>query len=272
MEVLIRPFRPPDWDGLFFLDQACFVPPYRLEYPRLRGLVQDPTVIVLVAEAQEGDESGLVGGMLVKLEKEAGRLVLIAIMIDPGFRRVGLGRRLMGWAHRIARANTLDLLLAPLEAENEGGAAFLASLGFVSEPGTPPFFDDPAGGNVWSRAAVELEPPSRPIPSAQPVPGATEEAAVEPASAESAVPVPDAPEAPDSGEATVQAEVGEMPASEASVPTTPPAGETESSGLDAPAPGVAAAKANPPPAPKPRKPGRVKHTGPRSPASGHKAR
>jgi GNAT superfamily N-acetyltransferase len=205
MEVIIRPFRTDDWDGVFFLDRACFEPPYRLEYPRLRALVQDRTVAVIVAEARQtaesaalpvvqrkepsptvarsetgpiapeptpagfpepvgdgsmpspdpagsGDaESAVVAALLVKHDSAAQRLVVLCVMVDPSFRRFGLGRRLMGWAERMARGQGFSELLAPLESGNADGAALLAGLGFTRHPGAPPFFDDPAGGDLWLR-------------------------------------------------------------------------------------------------------------------------
>jgi ribosomal protein S18 acetylase RimI-like enzyme len=164
MEVVIRPFRPGDWDGVFLLDRSCFEPPYRLEVPRLRALLQDPSIAVMVIEARDGDETGIVGTLILKHDGQSGRLVLIGIMVDAGFRRVGLGRRLAGWAERIARAHSVGELLAPLEAENEAGAAFLTAVGFMREPGAPPFFDDPAGGHLWRRTL----PAAEPAPTAQP--------------------------------------------------------------------------------------------------------
>ncbi|MFI5400683.1 MAG: GNAT family N-acetyltransferase [SAR324 cluster bacterium] len=179
MEVAIRPFRPDDWDGVFQLDRACFEPPYRLEYPRMRALIEDPGITVMVIEARDGDETAIVGSLMAKHEVEAGRLVLIGIMVDPGFRLAGLGRRLAGWAERIARARSVGELLAPLEAENEAGAAFLAALGFTRETGVPPFFDDPAGGNLWRRR----------LPAQAPAPAATTGGELPPDEA-SAQPVP----------------------------------------------------------------------------------
>ncbi len=171
MEVLIRPFRPDDWDGIFFLDRACFEAPYRLEYPRLRALVEDPGVVVLVIEAHAPGEDGeeetaLVGSLLLKHEAGAERLVLISVMIDPGFRGVGLGRRLVGWAEKIARSRSLRELLAPLEAENAAGSAFLTALGFVRESGAPPFFEDTAGGNLWRRPVTDNPIAAAPQPAA----------------------------------------------------------------------------------------------------------
>jgi ribosomal protein S18 acetylase RimI-like enzyme len=181
MEFAIRPFRPDDWEGVFFLDQACFRPPYRLEYPRLRALVQDATVVVIVVEAREGEESGIVGCLIAKHDADAGQLVLIGLMVDPGFRRVGLARRLVGWAERIARARELTVLLAPLEAENVPGGDFLTAAGFTREPGAPPFFDDPAGGDLWRRAVPTAEssaatslPPAAGSPAVPVVAAATE--------------------------------------------------------------------------------------------------
>jgi ribosomal protein S18 acetylase RimI-like enzyme len=191
MEVAIRPIRPDDWDGVFQLDRVCFEPPYRLEYPRLRALIEDSSIAVVVIEAREGEETAIVGSLMVKHEVEAGRLVLIGIMVDPGFRHAGLGRRLAGWAERMARARSLEELLAPLEAENEVGAGFLTALGFTREPGVPPFFDDPAGGSLWRRKL----PAQAPAPAAQmPAPAPPHQDSVQAAQAPSAARESPAPE------------------------------------------------------------------------------
>lgn len=174
MEVVIRPFRADDWDGLFLLDRSCFEPPYRLEVPRLRALVQDPASAVVVIEARDGEESAIVGSLIVKHDDPSARLVLIGIMVDEGFRRVGLGRRLAGWAERLARARSFGELLAPLEAVNAEGGAFLEAVGFSREPGAPPFFDDPAGGHLWRRVlAAAEEPQAAPAPAESSAPAAT---------------------------------------------------------------------------------------------------
>ena len=237
MEVAIRPFRPDNWDGVFRLDRACFEPPYRLEYPRLRALIEDPGITVMVIEARDGDETAIVGSLMAKHEVAAGRLVLIGIMVDPGFRLAGLGRRLAGWAERIARARSLGELLAPLEAENEAGAAFLAALGFTREPGVLPFFDDPAGGNVWRRrlqtpapawAATTGDQPSSDGDGAQPGPAPSAPAVPPPASQESAGHAASPPR-----ESETQAALSAAP--DMSRPAAAP------DGMDAPAPGPTSA-------------------------------
>jgi ribosomal protein S18 acetylase RimI-like enzyme len=178
MEVVIRPFRADDWDGLFLLDRSCFEPPYRLEVPRLRALVQDPASAVVVIEARDGEESAIVGSLIVKHDDPSARLVLIGIMVDEGFRRVGLGRRLAGWAERLARARSFGELLAPLEAVNAEGGAFLEAVGFSREPGAPPFFDDPAGGHLWRRVlAAAEEPKAAPAPAESSAPESSAPAA-----------------------------------------------------------------------------------------------
>ena len=179
------------------------------------------------------EESALVGSLLLRHEKGTDRLVLISVMVDPGFRRVGLGRRLVGWAEKIARSRSLRELLAPLEAENAAGSAFLAAQGFVPEPGSPPFFEDAAGGNLWRRPVTAAPPaplPAQAAEAASPASGAPQPDAAQPASAPSAAPPSAAPDAP--------AEVAAPGAPEAASEAPPPSPATEVA-----APAVAAAPA-----------------------------
>jgi ribosomal protein S18 acetylase RimI-like enzyme len=232
MEVVIRPFRPGDWDGVFLLDRSCFEPPYRLEVPRLRALLQDPSIAVMVIEARDGDETGIVGTLILKHDGQSGRLVLIGIMVDAGFRRVGLGRRLAGWAERIARAHSVEELLAPLEAENEAGAAFLTAVGFMREPGAPPFFDDPAGGHLWRRTL----PAAEPAPTAQPQ--TRQPQTPQPQTPQPQTPQPQTPEPAASAPGEPGGEMDMPPASTAEPQTTEPAASApckQGSGTEGPA-------------------------------------
>jgi ribosomal protein S18 acetylase RimI-like enzyme len=177
MEVVIRGFRPDDLEGLYELDRACYEPAFRLEYPRLRALLADPQVAVVVAEVaqHDPDEQGLIAGLLVKREKdgapEAAQLGIVSLMVHPNFRRAGLGRRLLDWAVRLGRADGAARIVAPLERENSAGAAFLA-LGFSSGPGDA-FFAGEEDGALWQRALGDGQ--------AESLGGAAQSAAGEPA-------------------------------------------------------------------------------------------
>ncbi|HUJ76661.1 MAG TPA: GNAT family N-acetyltransferase [bacterium] len=226
MHVTIRAFRPDDLEALVLLDQICFAPAFRLEYPGLKALLEDPHVAVLVAAqepepepaqleqpeaaasaalsdeaapaaapgqpeeaaagpaaavaaapgvpategagAEDGEESDeaeaeetssaaprpppappVVAGIFIKSEREPPRLAIISLMVHPEFRRLGLGRRLVGWAQRMGAAFRAQELLAPLEVENAQGGLFLEALGFEHFPGEPPFFATPDQGSLW---------------------------------------------------------------------------------------------------------------------------
>ncbi len=219
MEVVIRNFKPEDVEGLYELDRACYAPEFRLEYPRLRALLLDGSVAVLVAEVAQHapDEQGLIAGLLVKRDGGDGqappRLAIVSLMVHPEFRRAGLGRRLLDWAMRLGRANGAEVLVAPLEGENRDGAEFLAAQGFERGDGSA-FFANEQDGALWQHRLDQ--PPGPPAPPANGGAGARQApgaAPLEPAAqaAEREAPEPQAP-APEAAAPPVHESQGSAPA------------------------------------------------------------
>ncbi len=149
MEVLIREFRREDVDGLYFLDRRCYAPPYRLAYHQLVSTLLDRDVVALVAEAEGWTQAGVIGALILRGEHWQKRMSIVALMVEAPFRRQGLGRRLLAWAERLARAQGYGELVVPLEADNEGAAAFLAACGFEDTGQAEPWFTDTAAGTLW---------------------------------------------------------------------------------------------------------------------------
>jgi ribosomal protein S18 acetylase RimI-like enzyme len=156
---VIREFQADDIDGLFFLEQRCFEPPFAMDYPQLRALLKDPAIATLVIVGQAGDVPRMVGALLVRREPAQARLVMISLLVDPDYRRLGLGGRLAHWAQRAAAAAGLASVAMPVEAENAAGAAFLLAQGFAPGPDGSPFFSGPEDGTLWHRAVSPAETP-----------------------------------------------------------------------------------------------------------------
>ncbi len=153
-DLVIREFRADDVDGVFFLEQQCYAPPAAMTYPQLRALLKDPAVATLVLVGESGAVPRMVGATIVRREPELQRLTMISLMIDPEYRRLGLGRLLLQRAQRAAAAAGLTAVAAPLEAENAPGAAFLRAQGFLPGADGAPFFSGPEDGTLWLLAVA----------------------------------------------------------------------------------------------------------------------
>jgi ribosomal protein S18 acetylase RimI-like enzyme len=158
-DLVIREFQADDVDGLFFLEQRCYAAPLAMAYAQLRALLKDPAIATLVTVGETEGAPRMVAALIVRQEPAQQRLIVVSLMVDPDYRRVGLGRRLAAWAQRAAAVAGLPGVAVPLEAENGGGAAFLKALGFAPAESGVPFFNGPEDGAVWHRAVSAGEAP-----------------------------------------------------------------------------------------------------------------
>ncbi|HEX7926992.1 MAG TPA: GNAT family N-acetyltransferase [bacterium] len=157
--LTIREFQADDIDGLFFLEQRCYGGELAMKYPQLRALLKDPAVATLVVVGEAEGQPRMAAALLVKPEAEQGRLMVVSLNVDPDYRRVGLGRELIGRAQRVAAAQKLPALAMPVEAENVDGAAFLKAMGFTPAEQGAPFFVAPEDGHVWCLNVPPTENP-----------------------------------------------------------------------------------------------------------------
>lgn len=147
VEVVIREFRTADIDGLFALDYRCYKPPYRFGYQQLLLTLQDKRVSSMVIDNEEEQE--IVGGLIVRSDPAGKQVAVVSLMVDREYRRHGLGRRLVAWGEKLARAGEWDALVAPLETGNEVGKTFLAACGFAITAISAPWFNSSSEGRLW---------------------------------------------------------------------------------------------------------------------------
>ena len=159
MEVVIRPFQPEDMDPLYFLDQRCAPPGERLAYARLlTALLERDVLAVVAAEEMEARPQPLLGSLIVRAEPARGALNLLVLMVDPPYRRLGIARRLMGWAARLGQSQGLREVAAIEEGEHFETAAFLEALGFRRTEEVAPGFRLPEPRPRWTMALEETGP------------------------------------------------------------------------------------------------------------------
>ena len=152
MEVLFRAFQRQDMDALFFLEQRCYPEPYRFRFGQLLNTLLDKNVVSLVAEVVEDPppgHTGLAAGLIVRLEPEQKRLVVLTLMVTEALRRQGLGRRLLEKSIALGRKSGHEALVVPVEKGNEEASLFLMACGLESHNELTPFFTRPEEGAVW---------------------------------------------------------------------------------------------------------------------------
>ena len=133
MEIVIRPFRPEDMDACFFLDRRCHPPELQIEYSRMYRTMLDGRVTALVAaEDMEEQAAPIIGCLVLRGDEELGDLTLLALTVDPDFRRLGLARRLLDWAVRLGEGSDFRVLCAAEETPTEELRGFLEAVGFRS--------------------------------------------------------------------------------------------------------------------------------------------
>lgn len=130
MELLFRPFDPEDMDALFFLHQRCHGDAEPVPYGQLVStLLQPETSAVVAGEADADRGTRLVAAMVLRPDTPAGRLRVLALMVDPPLRRRGIARKLLAWAERLGRGRFAELAVG-LEADLPAARAFLEAGGF----------------------------------------------------------------------------------------------------------------------------------------------
>lgn len=168
LEVRIRAFESKDVDGLYFLDQRCYAPPFRIQYHQLVSTLLEEHTVALVMEAGGWKHKGLLGALIVRGEPAEQRVVLVSLMVEAGFRRRKLGSHLLSRARGLAQVMGLNRVVIALEAGNAGGRGFLLQQGFAATAEHAPFFAEAAQGVLWELAMRTTEP-SEVSPAVPPV-------------------------------------------------------------------------------------------------------
>jgi GNAT superfamily N-acetyltransferase len=118
--------------ALLFSQEHEFIPDTRKQIVGLEMIIDDPGLgIVFVCE-----EDGVIIGMLTLLplvSTALGKKVLILedMIVDPGWRLKGTGRRLVDYAERWARKNGYGRITLLTDGDNEAAHRFYEANGFT---------------------------------------------------------------------------------------------------------------------------------------------
>jgi ribosomal protein S18 acetylase RimI-like enzyme len=119
---------------MFRLDRVCFEPRFQFSLHAMRDFAEASGAVSVVAEV----DGAMVGFAIAEVEGEVAYLVTIDV--DPGCRRGGLARSMMGWVE--ARAVEMGARRMELHvfAANEAAIRFYERLGFGLVGTVPGFY------------------------------------------------------------------------------------------------------------------------------------
>ncbi|WP_350349602.1 GNAT family acetyltransferase [Agromyces sp. G08B096] len=129
--VRIRPFALADTETVVALWRACgLVVPWNDPYLDIERKLAVQPELFLVAEAA-GGQGGVVGTAMVGYDGHRGWVNYLAV--DPGLRRGGLGRVLMGEAERLLLERGCPKLNLQVRSTNEEVLEFYRRLGYAPD-------------------------------------------------------------------------------------------------------------------------------------------
>ena len=129
VDVVLREYRKEDLDALYALDVMCFEPQFRFSRTAMRRFAETPKARVAIAVV-----AGTVAAFgILHIQKTAADRsgYLVTLDVDPGYRRLGLGARVMVALEEKARISGCDALLLHVSARNEAAIRFYERSGFT---------------------------------------------------------------------------------------------------------------------------------------------
>lgn len=129
--LLLRPFRPSDFETLCRIDQECFPPGIAYSPVELAYYVNRRGAITLI-----GERDGAIAGFLVA-DSRRGRGHIVTIDVLPRARRTGLGSKLITAAEERLRAAGCSTISLETAVDNQAALAFYKRHGY-SVVGTIP--------------------------------------------------------------------------------------------------------------------------------------
>ena len=147
--VTFRELRASDLDALYFLHQEGLSTDTARTYGALQAALLEPGAGAMVAEVEdpvEPEVRRVIAAMIVRHGIEADWMVLDSVVVEPRFRKRGLGRRLVAWACRAALGQSRPLLVCLVREGDEVAQGFLEAVGFQPTDLRPPASEEGGEG------------------------------------------------------------------------------------------------------------------------------
>jgi ribosomal protein S18 acetylase RimI-like enzyme len=127
-EILIRPFRIEDYDGLIRLWQSVDLPfksRGRDQRHKILAEIQQPTALFYVGEA----DGKIVASILGSHDGRKGWINRLAVL--PGYRQQGIARQLVERVEQELERLGIEIAACLIEEYNSGSMEFFEHLGYV---------------------------------------------------------------------------------------------------------------------------------------------
>jgi [ribosomal protein S18]-alanine N-acetyltransferase len=135
----LRPAQSEDFEALYALDQACFVPGIAWSKAELLYFLKHPSNFAVVAEADAPGIAGFaIAGTLRRGGKAAGRLITIDVRAEA--RRQGLGHALLQAVEARLRAVGATAIVLEVAVDNASAQTFYERHGFCRTGRIPGYY------------------------------------------------------------------------------------------------------------------------------------
>ncbi|MGC2329830.1 MAG: N-acetyltransferase [Candidatus Acidiferrales bacterium] len=131
----LREYRPPDFEALYEIDQACYEPAIAYSRRELRNYLRFPGADCLVAEAEakanagsKSRKSSIAGFCVTAHEDDWGYIITIDVL--ESYRRHGLGTLLLAEAERRLAVNGATEVALDTAVNNTAAIAFWKKHGY----------------------------------------------------------------------------------------------------------------------------------------------
>lgn len=135
--MVIRPYQPADVPTLHRIDRLCFPRGVAYTLSELRGFIEHPGSVTLVAEDDAGQIAGFIIAQVVRLGKRRGASVrrecrghIVTIDLRPQNRQQGLGSALLQQAEAWLIQQGADTVFLETAADNRAAISFYRKHGF----------------------------------------------------------------------------------------------------------------------------------------------
>jgi ribosomal-protein-alanine N-acetyltransferase len=151
--MLYRPYQPADFQQLYAVEEACFVPPFRFSRSYMRQVIASPNAATWMAE-----EDGAIAGFAV-VEWDLGSIepkaYIQTIEVLPRFRRMGVAGELMRRLEDSATQAGASLIWLHVDAENSAALRLYEAQGYACQGREENFYPRGRAALIYSKLFEE---------------------------------------------------------------------------------------------------------------------
>lgn len=129
--MFYRPYQPDDFDRLYAVEEACFVPPFRFSRSYMRQIVASRNAATWMAE-----KDGTIAGFAIvewSVESNEPTAYIQTIEVLPEFRRMGVAAELMRRLEDSALKAGAKLIWLHVDAENTAAQGLYERHGYTRQ-------------------------------------------------------------------------------------------------------------------------------------------